>query len=187
MQQFVSRSETVTDPERDHLLISGTNTVRRRPDAKQQTLESFNFNRVMSNYLANLADLDTHGCEGLRDDFEVFPHLRRLVRWFGENLAISLGRLSDGLNWCDGRVVHQAVLVRLDRTFRSEGPKRPSRLLPHKALNFSNTLPSDIAALHLGIVFVERHLEQAEFFQELLYGRCREAATFAEKLLRNWL
>lgn len=38
----------------------------------------FNSSRIMSDYLANLADLDTYGCdpmsiEGLRDEFEVFP------------------------------------------------------------------------------------------------------------------
>ena len=38
----------------------------------------FNFSRVMSDYLTDLADLDTYGCdpmsfEGLRYEFEVFP------------------------------------------------------------------------------------------------------------------
>lgn len=38
----------------------------------------FNFKRVMSDYLVNLADLDTYGCdpmsmEGLRDEFEFYP------------------------------------------------------------------------------------------------------------------
>lgn len=38
----------------------------------------FNSSRIMSDYLTNLADLDTYGCdpmsiEGLREEFEVFP------------------------------------------------------------------------------------------------------------------
>jgi len=38
----------------------------------------FSANRIMSDYIATLADLDTYGCdpmsiEGLRDEFEVFP------------------------------------------------------------------------------------------------------------------
>ncbi|WP_165823726.1 hypothetical protein [Metarhizobium album] len=38
----------------------------------------FHSTRIMSDYLATIADLDTYGCdpmsiEGLRDEFEVFP------------------------------------------------------------------------------------------------------------------